>query len=89
MKTENGFDIYRATGGGQDYIHVIFDRSQSRGVVRFTHECTMTYDMNTGEWKGGEICAGGWVDFDKNEIDEIVKKFDLDTKLMNVLNNNQ
>ena len=59
---------------------IIFDinRDCSNGILNFTHETCIGYDIRTDQWHGDEINADGWVTLDEDEIADIVEKYDLE-----------
>lgn len=53
------------------------DESYSSGILHFTHEVNLYYDLIDDVWHGDTIDAGGWYDLDEEDIDEIVSEYDL------------
>ena len=68
---------------------VIFtiDQPSCLGILNFTHEFTVGYDIRTDEWNGDEICSDGWVDLDEEQIAYLVDKYDLEKLVKEVVEN--
>lgn len=63
------------------------DRSGSNGVLRFSHETFIGYDLRDRTWHGDEINADGWVDLDESEIMYIVREYNLAERVKEVMKN--
>ena len=49
---------------GKQYCNVFTDRTQMKGILRFTHEISVTFVLENGEWKFNGGCHIGVFDAD-------------------------
>ena len=63
------------------------DRSGSSGILHFSHETFVGYDLRTKTWTGDEINADGWVDLDADEINDLVKEYSLENLVKEAIKN--
>lgn len=63
------------------------DRSERAGALRFPHETTFYYDLDSDTWTADEIDSDGWVDLEPGKVSEQVAALGLDAKLAKFLAN--
>ena len=80
-------DIYKSHDSAGKVCKIVFtiDESETRGILHFTHEKCVGYDLRTKKWSGDEINSDGWVTLYPEELENVVKKYDLDTKVDEIL----
>lgn len=68
---------------------VIFesDLGGYQGILHFSHEVTLGYDIRTNEWHGDMIDVSGWNTMHNDEIKKLVIQYNLADEVKEVLKN--
>lgn len=84
-------DIYNSHDSSGKICKIVFtiDESETRGILHFTHELCVGYDLRTKKWSGDEINSDGWVTLYSDELESIISKYDLDNKVKEVMKNGE
>lgn len=80
-------DIYKSHDSSGKVCKIVFtiDESEAHGILHFTHEKCVGYDLRTEKWSGDEIDSDGWVTLYPDELENVIKKYDLDAKVTEIL----
>ena len=68
---------YSTNPSGEPCAKFSIDRSKRVGALNATHETTLYFYPQSGDWSGDEIGPSGWVDLDEEEIESIVDEYGL------------
>lgn len=84
-------DIYKSHDSSGKICKIVFtiDESETRGILHFTHELCVVYDLRTKKWSGDEINSDGWVTLYSDELESIVSKYDLNNKIKEAMKNGE